>query len=108
MNFAVKSRKHNIFSLACTAALCAIAMGSANAQAFSAWNSNQAKLVSGYTFSINGVAQSDLSNVGQDGTYDFGFTNSHSPIVVQFLGGSTAFGVAPGGYMSFTSIDEFG
>src|SRR5437667_22233 len=102
MKSAFRSCKQTVFSLVGAAALCAIGMGSANAQAFSAWDSNQALLVSGYSFSINGVGQSDLSNVGQSGTYDFGFTSPDVPIVVQFLGGSSAFGVAPGGYMSFT------
>src|SRR5437763_16522373 len=101
MNFALRCLKRTVFTIAGAAAICAIGASWANAQSFNAWNSNQARLISGYTFNIDGVAQSDLSNVGLSGTIDFGFAAPDVPIVVQFLAGSAAFGVAPGGYMSF-------
>src|SRR5215468_8034024 len=79
--------KRSVLSLAWAAGLLAVSVGAASAQNFSSYNSNHAILLDGYTFSINGVAQTDLSNIGTSGTYEFGFTNS-GPIHILITGGN--------------------
>src|SRR3989442_8694514 len=92
--------------LAAVLALVACNARQARSQAFSAYDSNHVQLVSGYTFSVNGAAQTNLSNVGVDGAYSFGFQTTGVPIVIRILTGS-AFG-AVGSLVNITGIDQFG
>jgi hypothetical protein len=82
--------------------------GTARAQAFSAFDVNQVRLVSGFTFSVNGIPQSDLSNVGASGVYDFGFQLTGGPIVVQFLKAPNDFNIPFLGLDNITGIESFG
>jgi hypothetical protein len=101
--------KGGILSLACTAVCLALTVGTANAQNFNSFDTNHVRLISGFTFHIDGVVQTDLSNIGIDTlnhTYDFGFSTPGTPIVAQILAGSV-FGPV-GSFVSFSAMKDFG
>src|SRR5436190_23864768 len=94
------------------AAILFIALGSraVQAQSFSAYDTNQIELLSGFTFSINGVAQSDLSHVGDSGTYVFGFTGTvanPTPITAVVVSASSVFGPA-GTIIEISGMNQVG
>src|SRR5205809_7976751 len=97
--------KRRFLSLACAVGLFAVTAGVASGQSFGSYDSNHVELMDGYTFSINGVAQTDLSNLGVNGTYEFGFANS-GPIHLKILAGST-WGPA-GTIVTIGAMSEFG
>jgi len=90
------------------AAILLFALGSrpVDAQSFNAYDVNQIQLLSGYTFSVNGSG--DLSNVGQSGTYEFGFSGSGTtPITAVVVSSGSIFG-SVGTIIQISAVDQFG
>ena len=107
MTGVLSNSRRSVMSLAWAAGLLAVSVAASNAQgSFNSFNSNHVELISGFTFKINNVSQTDLSNVGVSGTYEFGFATPGVPIMAKILAGS-AFG-AVGSIVSLTSMKDFG
>src|SRR6266481_1117964 len=106
MTGVLSKSKPGIMSLACTIGLLAVMVGAASAQSFNSYDSNHVELLDGFTFHINGVAQSDLSNVGASGTYEFGFATG-APIHLKILSANSVWG-AFGSIIDISSMSEFG
>src|SRR5258706_12671564 len=107
MKMKVGTASRGAIVLAAVLALVAGNVRQATAQAFSSYDVNHIALVSGYTFSINGVPQTDLSNVGIDGTYTFGFATAGVPIVIQVTSVGSVLG-AVGTQLQVTGIAQLG